>query len=312
MGADMDFGELRLYPGNYDAFMTASTMARDQLLADNAKKKAQIAELQTFVSRFSANASKAKQATSRAKQIEKIELNEIKPSSRQSPFIRFDQDKKLYRNALELQELSKGFNGNPLFSGLNLLAEVGERIAIIGPNGIGKTTLLRTLVHDLEPDSGIIKWSENANIGYFAQDHSADFSNDMSLFDWMSLWKQPGHDEQAVRAILGRMLFSADEINKSVTKISGGEQGRMLFGKLIMQRPNILVMDEPTNHLDMESIEALNLALENYPGTLIFVSHDREFVSSLATRIIELSPTGITNYNGSYDDYLRDVINKQT
>ena len=304
--ADLDFGELRVYPGNYDDYMLASTQAREQLLSDNAKKKAQIAELQTFVSRFSANASKAKQATSRAKQIDKIQLEEVKPSSRQNPFIRFEQDKKLYRIALEVNELSKGYDGQPLFSGLDLLAEVGERIAVIGPNGIGKTTLLRTLVHDLAPDEGHVKWSENINIGYYAQDHSEDFANDMSLFDWMSLWKKPTDDEQAIRAVLGRMLFSQDEIKKSVTKISGGEQGRMLFGKLMLQKPNVLVMDEPTNHLDMESIESLNLALENYPGTLVFVSHDREFVSSLATRIIELSPTGITNFNGSYEDYLRD------
>ncbi|MDH5571431.1 MAG: ABC-F family ATPase [Gammaproteobacteria bacterium] len=303
--ADLDYGELRLFPGNYDAYMMASTQAREQLLNDNARKKAQISELQSFVSRFSANASKAKQATSRAKQIEKIQLAEVKPSSRQSPFIRFDQDKKLYRNAFELENLSKGYDGQPLFSGLNLLAEVGERIAIIGPNGIGKTTLLRTLVHDLEPDDGHVKWSENINIGYYAQDHSADFANDMNLFDWMCQWMKPSDDEQSIRAVLGRMLFSQDESNKSVKKISGGEQGRMLFGKLMLQKPNVLVMDEPTNHLDMESIEALNLALENYPGTLVFVSHDREFVSSLATRIIELSPKGVTNYNGSYEDYLR-------
>jgi ATPase subunit of ABC transporter with duplicated ATPase domains len=309
--ADLDFGELRVYPGNYDAYMTASTQAREQLLADNAKKQAQIAELQTFVSRFSANASKAKQATSRAKQIEKIQLTEVKPSSRQSPFIRFEQDKKLYRIALELEDLAKGYGDKPLFSGLNLLAEVGERIAIIGPNGIGKTTLLRTLVHDLAPDHGKVKWSENTNIGYYAQDHSGDFSNDMSVFEWMSRWKKPGDDEQAVRAVLGRMLFSQDEIKKSVTKISGGEQGRMIFGKLMLQKPNILVMDEPTNHLDMESIEALNLALENYPGTLVFVSHDREFVSSLATRIIELSATGINNFHGSYEDYLLAQANQQ-
>lgn len=306
--ADLDFGELRLYPGNYDQYMTASTQAREQLHADNDKKKTQIAELQSFVSRFSANASKAKQATSRAKQLEKIELTEIIPSSRQTPFIRFEQDKKLYRIALEIEDMSKGFDGTPLFNGLNLLAEVGERIAVIGPNGIGKTTLLRTLVHDLAPDNGHIKWSENINIGYYAQDHSEDFSNDMSLFDWMSHFKKPTDDEQSVRSILGRMLFSQSDIDKSVTKISGGEQGRMLFGKLMMQRPNVLVMDEPTNHLDMESIEALNLALENYQGTLIFVSHDREFVSSLATRIIELSPTGITNYSGTYDEYLRDQV----
>jgi len=302
--ADLDYGELRVYPGNYDNYMMASTQARERLLSDNAKKQAQIAELQTFVSRFSANASKAKQATSRAKQIEKIQLEEVKPSSRQSPFIRFEQDKKLYRIALELDALSKGYGGTPLFSDLNLLAEVGERIAVIGPNGIGKTTLLRTLVNELDADSGKVKWSENANIGYYAQDHSADFSRDMSLFEWMSQWKQAGDDEQAVRAILGRMLFSQDEIKKSVTKISGGEQGRMIFGKLMMQKPNILVLDEPTNHLDMESIEALNLALENYPGTLLFVSHDREFVSSLATRIIELSATGINNFHGSYEEYL--------
>jgi len=305
--ADLDYGELRVYPGNYDDYMTASTLAREQLLSENAKKQAQIADLQTFVSRFSANASKARQATSRAKQIEKIQLAEVKISSRQSPYIRFEQDKKLYRIALEIEDLSKGYGETPLFSGLNLLAEVGERIAVIGPNGIGKTTLLRTLVDDLTPDSGKIKWSENANIGYYAQDHAADFSKDLSLFDWMSQWKKPGDDEQAIRAILGRMLFSQDEIKKSVTKISGGEQGRMLFGKLMMQNPNILVMDEPTNHLDMESIEALNLALENYAGTLVFVSHDREFVSSLATRIIELSATGISNFSGSYEDYLRSL-----
>ncbi len=303
--ADLDYGELRVYPGNYDEYMTASTQARERLLSDNAKKKAQINELQSFVSRFSANASKAKQATSRARQIEKIKLEEVKPSSRKNPFIRFEQEKKLYRNALELENLSKGFDDQPLFSDLSMLAEVGERIAVIGPNGIGKTTLLRTLVHDLPPDNGKVKWSENINIGYYAQDHSDDFSNDMSLFDWMSQWMKPADDEQSVRAVLGRMLFSQDEIKKSVTKISGGEQGRMLFSKLMLQQPNVLVMDEPTNHLDMESIESLNLALENYPGTLIFVSHDREFVSSLATRIIELTATGINNYSGTYEEYLR-------
>lgn len=303
--ADLDYGELRIYPGNYDEYMTAATQARERLLADNAKKKAQIAELQTFVSRFSANASKAKQATSRAKQIDKIQLEEVKPSSRVNPFIRFEQDKKLHRLALQIEDVSKGYDGQPLFSGLDLMLEVGERVAVIGPNGIGKSTLLKTLVAELAPDTGTVKWSENASIGYFAQDHADDFDADQNLFDWMAQWGQPGDDEQVIRATLGRLLFSRDELNKSVRVISGGEQGRMLFGKLMLQRPNILVMDEPTNHLDMESIESLNLALENYPGTLIFVSHDREFVSSLATRIIELTPTGIRNFSGSYDDYLR-------
>ncbi len=302
--ADLDYGEIRVYPGNYDDYMIASTQIRERMYADNAKKKAKIAELQTFVSRFSANASKAKQATSRAKQIDKIQLDEIKPSSRVSPYIRFNQEKKLFRLALELEGLGKGFDENPLFSGLDLMIEVGERVAIIGPNGIGKTTLLRTLVGELTPDSGMVKWSENSNIGYYAQDHSTDFAEETSLYDWMAQWGQESDDEQVIRGTLGRLLFSQDEIKKQVNVLSGGEQGRMLFGKLMLQLPNILVMDEPTNHMDMETIESLNLALENFLGTLLFVSHDREFVSSLATRIIELTSEGIVNFSGSYDDYL--------
>ncbi len=301
--ADLDYGELRLFPGNYDEYMTAATQARERMLSDNAKKKAQIAELQQFVSRFSANASKAKQATSRARQIDKIQLEEVKPSSRVSPFIRFEQTKKLHRQAVTLKDLYKGFGEECVLSKLNLQIEAGERVAVIGPNGIGKTTLLQCLAGKLEPDSGEVKWTDSAEVGYFAQDHTADFADDDNLTDWMSQWTTGG--EQLVRGTLGRMLFSGDDIAKSVRVISGGEQGRMLFGKLILQKPNVMLMDEPTNHLDMESIEALNLALENYPGTLIFVSHDREFVSSLATRIIELKADGITDFSGSYDDYLR-------
>ncbi len=303
--ADLDYGELRVYPGNYDEYMTAATQARDRLLSDNAKKKAQISELQSFVSRFSANASKSKQATSRARQIDKIQLDEVKASSRQNPFIRFDQDKKLFRNALEVEILTKGFDNGPLFKNLNLRLEVGEKVAILGPNGIGKSTLLKTLVGDYEADAGTVKWSENSRIGYYAQDHASDFEIDLTVFDWMSQWKQEKDDEQAVRSVLGRLLFSQDDIKKKVKVLSGGEKGRMLFGKLMMQRPNILVMDEPTNHLDMESIEALNMALEMYEGTLIFVSHDREFVSSLATRVIEMTPKKLIDFTGNYEDYLR-------
>lgn len=303
--ADLDYGELRQFPGNYDEYMTAATQARERIQADNAKKKAQIAELQTFVSRFSANASKAKQATSRARQIDKIQLEEIRPSSRMSPFIRFDQGRKLHRQAVVVDKVSQGFDEDVLFKNLNLQIEAGERVAIIGPNGIGKTTLLRTLVGDLAPRSGTVKWADAAEVGYFAQEHGDDFASDDNLYDWMSQWTDGG--EQLIRGTLGRMLFSADDIIKPVRVISGGEQGRMLFGKLILQQPNVLVMDEPTNHLDMESIEALNLALEHYAGTLIFVSHDRAFVSSLATRIIELSETGVTDFSGTYDDYLRNL-----
>ena len=303
--ADLDYGELRLFPGNYDEYMTAAEQARERLLSDNAKKKAQIAELQSFVSRFSANASKAKQATSRARQIDKIQLEEVKPSSRVSPFIRFEQYKKLFRNALEVEALTKGFDEGPLFSKLNLMVEVGEKVAVLGANGIGKTTLLKTLVGDAQPDSGTVKWSENARIGYYAQDHEYEFDDTLTLFDWMAQWTQEKDDEQAVRSVLGRLLFSQDDIKKKVKVLSGGEKGRMLFGKLMMQRPNILVMDEPTNHLDMESIESLNMALEMYEGTLIFVSHDREFVSSLATRILEITPNKVIDFTGNYEDYLR-------
>lgn len=309
---DLDYQALRLYPGNYDDFMIASTQARERIQLDNAKKKTQIAELQSFVSRFSANASKAKQATSRAKQIDKIKLEEMKPSSRISPFIRFDQDKKLHRLAVEVKDLSLGFDDNTLISKLSMMVEAGERVAIIGPNGIGKTTLLQALTGNFGTDaqevkSGNIKWAENASIGYYAQDHSHEFDEDTNLFDWMSQWGSPSDDEQSIRGILGKMLFSKDDSLKKVSVISGGEQGRMLFGKMMLQNPNVLVMDEPTNHLDMESIEALNLALENYPGTLIFVSHDREFVSSLATRILEITEGNITNFKGDYNEYLHKL-----
>jgi ATPase subunit of ABC transporter with duplicated ATPase domains len=303
--ADLDFGELRIYPGNYDQYMTASTQVRERLLSENAKKKTQINDLQAFVSRFSANASKAKQATSRARQIDKIQLEEVKPSSRVSPYIRFTQDKKLYRRALEVEGLTRGYGGEPVISGLDLQIEVGDRVAIIGASGIGKTTLMRTLMGELQPDSGSLKWSENASIGYYAQDHAAEFTGDENLYRWMAQCAQPSDDEQVIRGTLGRLLFSTNEIEKSVRVISGGEQGRMLFGKLMLQRPNIMLLDEPTNHMDMESIEALNLALEHYPGTLFFVSHDREFISSLATRIIDITAEGVVDFKGSYDEYLR-------
>ena len=302
--ADIDYGELRIYPGNYDDFMTASTQARERLQSENAKKKAQIADLQQFVSRFSANASKAKQATSRAKRLDKIKLDDIKPSSRVSPFIRFNQEKKLHRQALVLENLSHGFDGEVLFKNGDMILEAGTRLAVIGENGAGKTTFLRCLIDQLTPQTGKIQWAENASIGYCPQDSSADFDCDLNLFDWMSQWRKPSHDDQIVRATLGRLLFSSDDFLKEVKVCSGGEKNRLLFGKLIMQDDNVLIMDEPTNHLDMESIESLNLALENYPGTLIFVSHDREFVSSLATRIIEIKDQKIIDFQGTYEEYL--------
>lgn len=300
--ADLDYGEVRIYPGNYDEYMTAATEVRDRRLADNAKKKAQIADLQAFVSRFSANASKAKQATSRARQMDKIKLEEIRPSSRVSPFIRFEMEKKLYRQALETHALSQGFD-RPLWTNLELYLGAGARVGVIGANGAGKTTFLRTLVGELTPQRGEVRWAEGARVGYCAQDHAADFAEDTDLFSWMSQWA-PGQEEQAIRAVLGRMLFSRDESAKSVQVLSGGERARMIFGKLMLLSPNVLVLDEPTNHLDMESIEALNLALVHYSGTLVFASHDREFVSSLATQILDVRDGEIMSFGGGYEDYL--------
>jgi ATPase subunit of ABC transporter with duplicated ATPase domains len=302
---DMDYGTLKVYPGNYDDYMEASQAARAQQAKDNARAKEKVAELQEFVRRFSANKSKAKQATSRLKMIEKIKIDEFKPSSRQYPFIRFefDEKEKLHRQAVEIEKLSHGYD-KPLFNDFSIILEAGEKVAIIGENGVGKTTLLRCIAGDLTPNHGTVKWAEKANIGYFAQDHEYEFDKGESLFEWMSQYTQAGDDDQSVRSMLGRLLFSGEETKKSVKVLSGGEKGRMLYGKLMLGRHNVLLMDEPTNHMDMESIEALNTALDKYKGTLIFVSHDREFVSSLATRIIEIKPDGIVDYAGNYEDYL--------
>jgi ATPase subunit of ABC transporter with duplicated ATPase domains len=305
--ADMDYGTLKVYPGTYDDYMLASSQARAQLLSVNAKAKERVAELQDFVRRFSANKSKARQATSRAKQIEKIKMEDIKPSSRQDPFVRFDGEKKLHRQAVEVEGLSKSFD-RTIFKNFNMLVEAGEKIAIIGANGAGKTTLLRCLggpdICGLQADGGSTKWAENANVGYMPQDPTENFAADKNLTDWMGQWTQEGDDDQAVRSILGRLLFSGDDVKKSVKVLSGGEKGRMTYGKLMLGRHNVLLMDEPTNHMDMESIESLNIALDKYAGTLIFVSHDREFVSSLATRILEVKEDGIIDFQGSYEDYL--------
>ena len=302
--ADLDYGALNVFPGSYDDFMIAATAIQERMRSDNAKKEEKIKDLKHFVSRFSANASKSKQATSRLKQLNKIELNDIKPSSRVSPYIIFNQSKELYRNILEVQNLSKSFDDEKVFMDINLMIETGQRVAIIGQNGIGKTTLLRTLFGDIDSDGGKTKWSENANIGYYAQDHSEEFEKEMSVLEWMTQFKNEKDDIQMMRSVLGKMLFGKEDVKKSVKSLSGGEKGRMIFGRLMLQKPNILLMDEPTNHLDMESIEALNLALDNYKGTLIFVSHDREFVSSLSTKVIELKEDGAHYYSGNYEDYL--------
>jgi len=309
--ADIDYGELRIYPGNYDYFVEASTLIREQLLGENAKKSAEIDELQAFVNRFSANASKAKQASSRAKKMEKITLDEVKMSSRQTPSLTFTQSKKLHRQALVLEKLSHGYDGETLFKDGNVILEAGAKLAVIGENGAGKTTFLRCLMNELQANTGVVKWSENAVIGYCPQDSTADFDTDMSIFDWMSQWRTPKHNDLIVRSILGQLLFTEDDINKRARVCSGGEKNRLLFGKLMMMDINVLIMDEPTNHMDIEAIEALNVALAKFDGTLIFVSHDREFVSSLATRVIEIKENSLVDYQGTYEEYMASLGQKR-
>ncbi|MCK8045467.1 ABC-F family ATPase [Shewanella sp. 1CM18E] len=310
--ADIDYGELRIYPGNYEYFMEASALIQEQLLAGNAKKSAEMTELQDFVNRFGANASKAKQASSRAKKLEKISLDEVKASSRMTPSLRFEDGKKMHRQALVMENVGHGFDGNQLFDGGDLILEAGAKLAVIGENGVGKSTFLRCLVGELSNNVGEIKWSENASIGYCPQDSSKDFDNDLNLFDWMSQWRLPKHNDLMVRGMLGRLLFTEDDINKKAHNCSGGEKNRLLFGKLMMMDINVLVMDEPTNHMDMEAIEALNNALKVYQGTLVFVSHDREFVSSLATRIIDVKDKKLVNFQGTFNEYMASQAENET
>jgi ATPase subunit of ABC transporter with duplicated ATPase domains len=312
--ADVDYGGIRVYPGNYDDYMEASALAKQQQENANARAKDRIADLEEFVRRFRAHKAKARQATSRMKQIEKLKVEDVKPSSRQYPFIRFlvDPKENLHRLAVEAKHLSKSWGEKTLFRNLDLSIEAGEKVAIIGPNGVGKTTLLRCIAGNLAADAGSVKWAERARPGYWPQDPADEFKDDEPLAEWMSRWrlKDRAQDEQIVRATLGQLLFSGDDQKKSVKVISGGEAQRMLIGRLVLQMPNVMLLDEPTNHLDMESIESLNGALDKYTGTLVFVSHDREFVSSLATRIIEFrpgeagAPATVIDFRGSYDDYV--------
>ena len=309
--ADVDYGDIRIYPGNYDDYMLASSEARARLMAANAKSKERVSELQEFVRRFAANKSKAKQATSRRKLIEKIQSEsvEVRPSSRQNPYIRFEQAKQLYRQAVHLQSISKSYDGQDVLKKVSLMVEAGEKIAVVGPNGAGKSTLIKCLVgldhNGIAVDDGLVKWSENAQLGYMVQDVYPEFEKEATLTSWLQNYAQEGDDDQALRSILGRLLFSGDDVAKQVRVLSGGEKHRMSFGRLMLERSNVLVLDEPTNHLDMESIESLQLALEKYQGTLFVVSHDREFVNAVANRIIILKGDGgLIDFKGSYDDYL--------
>ncbi len=302
---DLDYGTIKVYPGNYDDFMEASTAARERAVSENKRKQEKIAELQEFVNRFSSNAARSKQATSRAKAIEKIKLDDIRPTSRVSPFIRFKCRKPLGKDVIEAAKIKKVYD-RVIFEDLDLIIGKGEKVAIIGTNGVGKTTLLKTLLKKTEPDSGTVTWGETVSASYFPQDHREAITEDADqLTDWLYRNSEnPEIDTTAVRGILGRMLFRGDQALKPTSVLSGGEKSRLIIGLMILREDNLLALDEPTNHLDLESIESLNYALTVYDGTVIFVSHDREFVSSLATRIIEVTPDKIIDFPGTYEEYL--------
>ncbi|HMV76734.1 MAG TPA: ATP-binding cassette domain-containing protein [Leptospiraceae bacterium] len=305
--ADLDYNVIRVYPGNYDDYMEASTMAREQQINENKRNKEKIAGLQEFVNRFSANASKAKQATSRQRLIEKLKGQqiEIKPSSRVSPYIRFKVGKPLGKDVINAVGISKSYGKTKVFEDVNITIAKGEKVAIIGTNGAGKTTLVKCLMKQMEPDSGKVEWGTSVFASYFPQDHKEGIGDDKNtLIDWLYQFAPPDTDTTVLRGLLGRMLFSGDMALKGTSVLSGGEKSRLIIARMIMAEDNVLALDEPTNHLDLESIESLNYALSQYEGTVLFVSHDREFVSSLATRIIEVTPERVMDFTGTYDEYL--------
>ncbi|WP_436664127.1 ABC-F family ATPase [Alicyclobacillus acidoterrestris] len=301
---DVDYQKISMFTGNYDYFVAASTLAREQLLAENARNLEKIAELKEFVARFSANKSKAKQATSRQKQIEKIEVQEIRPSSRVAPYIKFTAKQPLGKQVVSAKDVNKSFGDLHVLKNVNLDILNGDKVAVIGTNGIGKTTLLNTLLGELAPDSGEITWGQSAQPTYFTQDHNETIPKDTTVYQWLRSFDDEA-DEQSIRSILGRMLFSKDEVHKSTEVLSGGESARLMIGKMLLMQGNVLVLDEPTNHLDLESIDALTKALQAFGGSVIFVSHARQLVEDVATRIVELTPAGIIDFRGPYAEYLQ-------
>jgi len=301
---DVDYQTILEYTGNYTKFLDQKVATRERKETENERAERAIAEKKAFVERFRAKATKARQAQSRLKQIEKIEIPDLPKTSRVAPNFRFEQARPSGRDVLTVKELCKSYGEKRVLSNVGFEVRRGERVAIIGQNGIGKSTLLKIIADNLEHDAGSFEWGHQTSVGYFAQDHHELLASprDTPLqFVWRAC---PAETTNYVRGHLGRMLFSGDEVDKPAAALSGGEAARVIFARLAVLKPNILVLDEPTNHLDLETIEALTGALRTREGTLLFVSHDRHFVSQLATRIIELRPDGMRDFQGSYDEYL--------
>ena len=304
--ADVDFGKIQLYVGNYDFWYHSSQLALQLAKDANKKKEEKIKELQTFIARFAANASKSKQATSRKKLLDKITLEDIKPSSRRYPYIAFTPDREAGDQLLLVEGISKTIDGEKVLNNVSFTVKKGEKIAFTGPNSAGKTALFQILMGAMEPDEGSFQWGVTTPQAYLPNDNTQYFEGcELSLTDWLRQYsKDP--DESFVRGFLGRMLFSGEESLKKASVISGGEKVRCMLSKMMLSGANVLLMDEPTNHLDLESITALNDGLLAFKGTLLFVSHDHRFVQTIADRIIELTPEGVFDKLTSYDDFLAD------
>ena len=301
---DIDYETVTLYTGNYTEFTSAKVAARDRKESEIARQEKKIAANKAFADRFRAKATKARQAQSKLKQIDRIVIEPLPRSSRRYPVFGFRQARPSGKEALRIEGLSKAFGDNHVLVDVDINVRRGDRLAIIGPNGIGKSTLLKIAVGDLEADEGEVRWGHEVRIGYFAQDHRQAFAGrDATVEGWLAA-ACAGETVGAIRSRLGKVLFSGDEVEKKLASLSGGEAARLVFAGLVVEQPNVLVLDEPTNHLDLEAIEALVAALEAYDGTLIFVSHDRWFVSRLASRVLEITEHGINDYPGTYDEYL--------
>lgn len=301
---DVDYQTVTDYPGNYTQFVVRKELNQKQRNTEIERAEKKIAEKQAFVERFRAKATKARQAQSRAKQIEKIEVAEVVRSSRRAPLFLFQQERPTGRDVISISGLSKSYGQKSVLFDVKFQVRRGEKVAIIGKNGIGKSTLLKILSDNLSSDAGQVEWGVHTKVGYFAQDHH-DLLHDPEVTPLSYVWDLVPHETTSyVRGQLGRMLFTGDDVEKKVTTLSGGEAARLIFASLAVTRPNVLLLDEPTNHLDLETIDALALTLKNYEGTLLFVSHDRWFVSQIADRIIELKDDGVHDFSGTYQEYL--------
>ena len=301
--ADIDYAKIQLYAGNYDFWYESSQLMIKQMKEANKKKEEKIKELQDFIQRFSANASKSKQATSRKRALEKIQLDEIRPSSRKYPYIDFRPEREIGNEVLTVEGLSKTIDGVKVLDNISFILGRNDKAAFVGSNELAKTTLFKILSGEMEPDEGTYKWGVTTSQAYFEKDNTAEFASDMQIVDWLTQFS-PVKDVTYVRGFLGRMLFAGDDGIKKLNVLSGGERVRCQLSKMMIQATNVLIFDEPTNHLDMESITALNNALIKYPGVILFTCHDHQFVETTANRIMEFTPNGFIDKITTYDEYL--------